>query len=160
MKKAFLSLLCLMGIISFSLAQSINVGIKAGVNFSKLAASSGGLTLTSSSTTGFHVGAVVDLGFDNWSLQPGLLYSTKGGTYGSAADGGTAKLTLNYVEVPVNLLYNIPLVVGKVFIGGGPYFGYGISGKGYYYRRFYQHWQRHRDAKSNLRQRPWRYQKS
>lgn len=119
-----------MGIISFSLAQSINVGIKAGVNFSKLAASSGGLTLTSSSTTGFHVGAVVDLGFDNWSLQPGLLYSTKGGTYGSAADGGTAKLTLNYVEVPVNLLYNIPLVVGKVFIGGGPYFGYGISGKG------------------------------
>jgi len=40
------------------------------------------------------------------------LYSTKGGTYGSAADGGTAKLTLNYVEVPVNLLYNIPLVVG------------------------------------------------
>ena len=129
MKKTLL-LLCLTSFISFSYAQSLNFGIKAGVNFSKLSASASGVTLTSSTSTGFHIGGVVDIGFESWSLQPGILYSTKGGTYGSAADGGTAKLTLNYIEVPVNILYNIPVGVGKIFVGGGPYFGYGISGTG------------------------------
>lgn len=127
MKKITL-LLFLCGIISFSFAQSLNFGIKAGVNFSTLAASSSGITLTSSSSTGFHVGAVADIGFANLSLQPGILYSTKGGTYGDASSG-TAKLTFNYLEIPVNLLYNIPIVVGKIFVGGGPYVGIGVSGK-------------------------------
>jgi hypothetical protein len=124
--KVFLT--CLAG---FSFAQSLNFGFKAGLNFSTLKASSNGITLTSSNSTGFHIGAVADIGFENVSLQPGILYSTKGGTYGSDAEaGGSVKLTLNYIEVPVNILYHFPVVVGKVFIGGGPYVGYGISGKG------------------------------
>lgn len=127
--KRTLLLICLAGVCSFSFGQSVKFGIEGGVNLSKLAASSSGLTLTSSSVTGFRVGGVVDLGFGNVSLQPGLFYSTKGGSYGSASDGGTAKLTLNYVEIPVNLVYNIPVVVGKVFIGAGPYVAMGVSGK-------------------------------
>jgi hypothetical protein len=126
MKKALL-LLSLMGLINFSFAQSVSFGVNAGVNFSKISSSGNGLTLTSSNTTGFHVGAVADIGFGNLSLQPGILYSTKGGSINGS--GGTEKLTLNYVEVPVNLLYNIPLGVGKVFFGGGPYVALGLSGK-------------------------------
>ncbi|MDP9048564.1 MAG: PorT family protein, partial [Bacteroidota bacterium] len=110
-------------------AQSVSFGVKAGANFSKLTTSSSGISVTSSSLTGFHVGAVADIGLGDWSLQPGLLYSTKGGTYGTASDG-TVKLALNYLEVPVNLLYNIHVGVGKVFIGAGPYLGWGVSGKG------------------------------
>jgi hypothetical protein len=127
MKKSLLllSLTCLAG---FTFAQTVSFGVKAGVNFSKLSASSGGVTASSSSTTGFHVGGVADIGFGDWSLQPGILYSTKGGSYGTSTDG--VKLTLNYIEIPVNVLYNIPAGVGKVFIGGGPYFGWGVSGKG------------------------------
>lgn len=128
--KRTLLLICLAGICSFSFGQSIKFGIEGGVNLSKLAASSSGLTLTSSTLTGFRVGGVVDVGFENFSLQPGLFYSTKGGSYGSASDGGTAKLTLNYVEIPVNLVYNIPVIIGKVFIGAGPYVAMGVSGKG------------------------------
>jgi hypothetical protein len=127
--KKILTLLCLTCLTGFSFAQSLNFGIKAGVNFSKLSESGSGVTVNTSSTTGFHIGAVADIGFANLSLQPGILYSTKGGSLGSATMGGTAKSTLNYIEVPVNLLYNINVVVGKIFIGGGPYFGYGISGK-------------------------------
>jgi hypothetical protein len=127
MKKSLLllSLTCMAG---FTFAQTVSFGVKAGVNFSKLSASSQGFTASSSSSTGFHVGGVADIGFGDWSLQPGILYSTKGGSYGGTTDG--VKLTLNYIEVPVNVLYNIPIGVGKVSIGGGPYFGWGLSGKG------------------------------
>ena len=121
-------LLSLIGLINFSFAQSVSFGVKAGVNLSNISYSGGGLTVTTSNSTGFHVGAVADIGFGNLSLQPGILYSAKGGSSNDGS-GGTAKLTLNYVEVPVNLLYNIPVGIGKIFIGGGPYVGLGISGK-------------------------------
>jgi hypothetical protein len=127
MKKALL-LFSLIGLINFSFAQSVSFGVKAGVNFSNISSSGGGLTLTTSNTTGLHVGAVADIGFANLSLQPGILYSTKGGS-SNFGSGGADKLTLNYVEVPVNLLYNIPVGIGKVFIGGGPYVALGVSGK-------------------------------
>lgn len=127
MKKTLL-LLCLSGLIHFSFAQSVSFGLKAGVNFSNISTSGGGLTLTTSNTTGFHVGALADIGFGHLSLQPGILYTTKGGSTGDGS-GGNEKLTLNYIEVPVNLLYNISLGIGRVFIGGGPYAALGLSGK-------------------------------
>jgi hypothetical protein len=129
MKKCLL-LLCFTSIAGLSFAQSVSFGVKAGVNFSKLTTSSSGISVTSATLTGFHVGAVADVGLGSWSLQPGLLFSTKGGSYGNGSSNGSLKLTLNYIEVPVNLLYNIPVGVGKVFIGAGPYVGLGVSGKG------------------------------
>jgi hypothetical protein len=36
---------------------------------------------------------------------------------------------LNYLELPVNLLYKIQVAPGtKIYAGGGPYLGYGLSG--------------------------------
>lgn len=133
MKKTLL-LLCLTATVNFLFAQSINIGVKGGVNFSQLAVSPKMNSFpfkSLSSATGFHLGAVVDLGLGNWSLQPGVLYSTKGGTWGSVDKSyiATEKLTLNYIEVPINILYNVHVVVGKIFIGGGPYFDYRIAGK-------------------------------
>lgn len=37
--------------------------------------------------------------------------------------------TLNYLELPIYAVYKIPLNKMKVFVGAGPSFGYGISGK-------------------------------
>ena len=118
MKKALL-FIALFGSINFVMAQSVNFGLKGGINFSSLSASFGGSTVTTSNASGFHVGAVVDVGLGDWSLQPGLLYSTKGVSNG----------TFNYLEVPVNLLYNFKIPeAGKFFLGAGPYAAYGISG--------------------------------
>jgi hypothetical protein len=39
------------------------------------------------------------------------------------------KRNLHYVQLPVNLLYTIPLGRMQFFAGGGGYFNYGISGK-------------------------------
>jgi Outer membrane protein beta-barrel domain len=36
---------------------------------------------------------------------------------------------LNYLQVPVNVLYTVPLSRIKLFAGGGVYFNYGLSGK-------------------------------
>ncbi|WP_461451511.1 outer membrane beta-barrel protein [Mucilaginibacter sp.] len=53
----------------------------------------------------------------------------------NAANGGEnftakSKLSIDYLELPVNFLYNMPVKGGKFFIGGGPYLAYGLSGKG------------------------------
>jgi hypothetical protein len=47
--------------------------------------------------------------------------------------GNTAKVTstlkLNYLELPVNLLYKFQASPGvRIYLGGGPYLGYGLSG--------------------------------
>jgi len=117
MKKLLLAM-CLMGAVGFSFAQTVSFGIKGGVNFASLAASGGGFSVNSSNITGFHVGGVADIGIGKtFSLQPGILYTTK----------GASGLTLGYIEVPVNLLYNSEAGSGKFFVGAGPYIGYGVS---------------------------------
>lgn len=46
-----------------------------------------------------------------------------------AGKTSTIKSTLNYLELPVNLVYKIPMNGMSVYFGAGPSFGYGISGK-------------------------------
>lgn len=136
--KKILLLLSLAGTIgSATFAQTAKFGLKFGLNQATLSSSGSGSS--SSSLTGFHAGAFVDFGLGDVSIQPAILYSVKGGTSnvsGSETSGGITysyqgaeKLTLNYIEVPVNILYHVPVGVGKLFIGGGPYVAMGISGK-------------------------------
>lgn len=131
-----LLLFSLIGLTIFSYAQTATLGIKAGVNFSSLSVSTGG---SSSSTTGFNVGAIADFNVaKDLSIQPGVFFTTKGGsaesntTSGSYTTHSKEDLTLNYLEVPVNVLYHIPVSAGKIFVGGGPYIALGLSGKDKY----------------------------
>jgi hypothetical protein len=120
-------------------AQTITYGVKAGLNLTELPASGDGLMINNKYLTGFHVGGVVDFKFDSFSIQPALLFTTKGGktdfSFSESFDGqtisgtGTAKTTLNYLELPVNFLYRVPAGDGNVFFGGGPYIALGLSGK-------------------------------
>jgi hypothetical protein len=138
MKKIIL-LLCLLGSTGALFAQSARFGINAGLNLSTLSYSSSGQTNATSSLAGFHIGAFADFGLGAVSIQPGILYTTKGGkddvsgtsTVGSSTltYHATDQINLNYIEVPVNVLYHIPVVVGNIFIGGGPYVAMGVSGK-------------------------------
>lgn len=125
MKKSLL-LLSLIGTMSIASAQTVKYGIKAGANFSSFtasaSASSGGGSASSDNAVGFHIGAVADIGLGDFSIQPGVLFSTKGG----AGSGST--VTFDYIEVPVNVLYNIKTPAGKLFLGAGPYLAYGVAG--------------------------------
>jgi hypothetical protein len=124
MKKLLLSIALVAASIGV-FAQSAKLGLKGGLNFAKLNASYGGISGSTQSLTSFSAGAFIDLKLGALSVQPALLYTGKGGT-----DGDGNKINLYYVQVPVNLVYHVPVVVGNIYFGGGPYVAYGISGTG------------------------------
>jgi hypothetical protein len=138
-KKLFFAVgaLCLMSGVLRAQDSNVQVGIEGGLNLAKQSSGGSGST---GNLTAFHAGVLVDLKLDAVTIEPGLFYSVKGGKYDAAttiSDGTTtysastsAKLTLNYLELPVNVLYNIPVAgSGHLFVGGGPYAAYGLSGK-------------------------------
>lgn len=133
MKKTLLSLCLLMA--SFAaFAQLPTFGVKGGVNFATLHATVDGFSGSgnSGSLTSFNVGAFVDFKFGNVSLQPALNFTGKGGSSSVSFDdeaSSNSKVKLYYLQVPVNVVYHVPAVVGDFYFGAGPYLGMGVSGK-------------------------------
>jgi len=145
MKKSFL--LSMLVISAAGLyGQTISYGIDAGLNLTKLSFTSYSpsgfgvsVPVSNSYLAGFHAGGLVDIRFDAFSIQPGVLFSTKGGnSFASFSESfagqtftasGKVKTTLNYVEAPLNFIYRLDAGDGNIFIGAGPYLGIGISGK-------------------------------
>ncbi|WPU92538.1 porin family protein [Mucilaginibacter sabulilitoris] len=138
MKKLLLSLL-LAGSSMAAFAQLPTFGIKGGANFSTLHISLDGtnISVNSGTLTTFNAGVFVDFKFGNVSLQPALNLSGKGGKFGgvfsdtedSNIEQGDGRFNLIYLQLPVNLVYHVPVVVGDIYFGAGPYVAKGISGK-------------------------------
>ena len=136
MKKILLILFILCSVHAYS--QTISYGISGGPNFTNFPGN-GTLNLSPSNDyiTGFHVGGLLDIKFQSFSLQPGILFTTTGGEgkvyFYNGSNGVTDyvinKIVLDYIEVPINFLYRIKTDNGSVFLGGGPYFSFGVSGK-------------------------------
>ncbi len=105
MKKILLFSMIFLAALTVSNAQ-ISGGIKGGLNFANVDA-----TGDPDGKTGFHFGAFANIGLAGISLQPEILYSTKG------ADD----FDLTYVEVPILLKKNFAKVVN---IHLGPQFGF------------------------------------
>ena len=109
-----------------STAQETVFGLKGGANFSNL-------TLENNNDqnilTGFHVGGWVTMPLSaQFSIQPELLYSTKGTRWEmqESALSADAKVKLDYLEVPVNLVYNL---ARDVDFQVGPYVGLLLGAK-------------------------------
>ncbi|MEO5562201.1 MAG: porin family protein [Chitinophagaceae bacterium] len=103
-------------------------GVRAGVNFHNINGKDGsGDKLENKITTGFNAGvnAEIPVGIDFY-LQPGVLFTTKGA---DEVFNSENKVTLSYIEVPINFLYKPDLGTGKLLLGFGPYVGFGIGGK-------------------------------
>lgn len=80
----------------------------------------------------FNAGVVVDIPLGSqFSVQPGLLYSTKGAkTNKEYLELNTvADINIAYLELPLNFVYKPTLGAGNLLLGFGPYLGYGIGGK-------------------------------
>src|SRR4051812_49403463 len=83
---------------------------------------------------GFGAGVVADIPLqNNLGVRTSVNFLQKKSSVEFATPGtdkkSTINSTLNYVEVPVNLVYKIPMKGASVYFGAGPSFGYGISGK-------------------------------
>ncbi|MGZ3754604.1 MAG: outer membrane beta-barrel protein [Mucilaginibacter sp.] len=143
-KTLFLSILT--SLTSYTFAQSVKFGVSVGLNESTFHESNNTVTTGNSSSkefttnlTGFHIGAFLEFAMKQFAIQPGLMYTTKGsnvqdsnyqsGVAGYSNSLSNQKETLNYLEVPVNVLYYIPVKkMGRLFIGAGPYYALGIAG--------------------------------
>ncbi len=137
MKKQVLVLLTLFGTLS-TYAQ-VSFGVKAGFSSASVSAEEADLSRLSA----WHAGAIADISLaENFSLQPQLLVSAKGakqkgfsetieipGFPSETVEYPSSKATLTYIELPINFLYKHEAGAGKIFVGAGPYVGFGLSGK-------------------------------
>lgn len=136
MKKSILAVVAIAAMAVSAKAQDNKYYLKAGFNMANVSTSKDGSYDNSTSLPSFHAGFMADLPLGTLlSVQPGLLFTGKGSKVetGSSSDAIYYKNSVNpyYIELPVNLTANIPLVDGesKFFIGAGPYAAVGIGGK-------------------------------
>ena len=102
-------------------------GVKAGVNFQNLNGKDvDGDKMNNKIKTGFvgGVNAQIPIATDFY-IQPGVEYNMKG----AKSQDGDTKINLNYIDVPVSLVYKPMLGNGNLILGFGPYVGFGIGGK-------------------------------
>jgi hypothetical protein len=127
---------------TFSAKAQVEFGIKAGANFSNISMDfkDSDWEMATKIKPAFHFGVTADVPFsDNFSFQPGLLYSSKGFSYDmeefietffgdlpeEASIDGYARATYNYLEVPLNFAFK----TNGLQIFAGPYVAMGLSGK-------------------------------
>ena len=128
MKRILLAGIILTG--SFVSKAQFNFGVKGGLNFTDQFRKDAGKTAANTNLHAeLHAGLIADLQLNtNLHIQPQLLYSRKGATHKSHTIPDT-KVKMNYVELPLNLVYKVETVFGKVFLGAGPVFSYGFGGE-------------------------------
>lgn len=137
MKNRLLSIVLILALsASFAIAQEsgkMSFGILGGVNFQNLNGKlSAGDKLENDMLLGFHGGVNVQIPIaPEFYFQPGLMFAIKGAKNTKTILGSeiTDEIKLNYIEVPLNLVYKGALGNGFVMLGFGPYVAYGISGK-------------------------------
>jgi len=129
MKKVIL-VLSVLAVSFLSTAQTI--GLQAGLNIASQSIGgdeSGGFTISTDSKTGFLVGAVAQFPFSKYlSFRPELNYIQKGSKTVDAAADQSVIIALNYLDLPLNVVYSSDAGKGQVFFGAGPTIGYGLSG--------------------------------
>lgn len=127
MKK--LLLVSVIVLFALTINAQVKFGLKAGLNIANQKFTSSGITISGDSKIGFMAGAFLEAGSPNFVFQPGVLFSQKG--MKMSQGGSTAKLTLNYLDVPLNLVYKINASEDvKVLLLAGPTISFGLSGKG------------------------------
>lgn len=98
-------------------AQGLDLGVEAGINVSDISGSDGRDTRD---FNGFRGGLTFGYGFGEegaLGVRSGLIYSEKG----AEAPGTGTRTIISYLEVPVTLVWNIPLagIVRPRILGGG-----------------------------------------
>jgi hypothetical protein len=121
-------------------------GIFGGLSVSNMESDAWYYEDAKSSKVGFYASMLFEIKLNKTvSLQPELLFVQKGNKgqvytsdyYMYTETGGyipdvlvESTMQLNYIELPINLIFNISTgKIGAFFIGAGPSISYGISGK-------------------------------
>lgn len=102
----------------FGAVNAQTFGVKAGMNISNLSNAD-----DTKSLIGFNAGVFMNAPLAaNFSIQPEVLYNTKG----AKADGADLSLNLDYISVPVMFQYN---ATPQFYLEVGPEFSFIVSSK-------------------------------
>ncbi|GAB2769462.1 hypothetical protein HNQ93_000332 [Hymenobacter luteus] len=123
----------------------VTIGPRIGLNASTLNFDIEDDSPDTKSIYGPQVGLTLNAQFGHFSLQPSLLFSQKGARFEEKIDAsytdedfgytvavkGEEKvdIRLNYLEIPVNLVYNTSGEEGGFQVFAGPYVGIGLNGQ-------------------------------
>lgn len=130
MKNSICIILILFVIHSFSNGQ-IRLGVQAGgqsstIRVSESLSTSGVASLDGGSRIGFHVGAFLDLPLGKkFALKPQILYSSKGFQSSLTLES----VSVNYIHIPIDVVFKGDVGAGSYFLGGGGYFSNALNGK-------------------------------
>lgn len=124
--RKYLAMIAFFTLPSFAAQAQIDfkLGIKGGVNFANLSSSE---TNSNKVLTGINFGVFARLPISqSFALQPEMYFTSKGSqqTYQNAFTEGTAKFELNYIEIPVLLIYDL---TNNFNLQIGPYASYLVS---------------------------------
>lgn len=130
-KKTFTILVLLFMIVSPSFSQ-IKYGIRGGVAYSALIQKVEQEN-KAGSRAGFSIGGLVDIPiYRRFSIRPELSFVNQGGTSYSRLEGELSKVLNKYnyysLQLPVNLVYNIPISGVRMSILLGPAVDYSLFG--------------------------------
>ncbi|MEZ4910124.1 MAG: porin family protein [Saprospiraceae bacterium] len=110
--------------ILFVISVKAQLGVRAGLNFSSTNIEFAGISASTDSKVGFHVGLVNDFMLsDKLTFRPGVLLSFKGGK----SDAESTNLT--YIDIPLSLVYNFSGGDTGFFAEVGPYLGFLLAAK-------------------------------
>lgn len=145
MKRAIFLLAALVSTTTAAAQSKFSIGLRGGINRASTTLdgrSTGSYAFASysgdkSAIFGWQAGAVIEIAFDNFALQPAVLFSQKGeqfhtGAYVSGVAGRSGSETqstnrYNWLELPINVVYTVKGV--QVF--GGPYVAKAVGGRQY-----------------------------
>lgn len=109
-------------------SQKARIGVTAGTTIGTYKIKAESVSITSKAKAGITLGLISDIPLGrSGSFMPALNFVQKGGVL--KPEGVKDQLTFNYLEVPLNLVYNAKITSGKLFLGAGPSLSMGISGK-------------------------------
>lgn len=106
-------------------------GLKGGINLPKYKYinNNANTSTETKTTTNFNLTGYANVPVSTYfSVQPGISLQGKGAKY---FEDGNNQIEDNVlaIEVPINLLANLPVGPGKFYVGGGPYAGFNVAGQ-------------------------------
>jgi hypothetical protein len=115
--------------VSFAQGQDIRWGVEGGLNLSGGIARETGVVIKGKPALGYALGGFADIPLPNprWSIRPNLIFEHEASN-ADVFDNNTY-IRVNYIKLPIDLVYHSDWGNKKVFFGLGPWLAYGLSGK-------------------------------
>jgi hypothetical protein len=128
MRNRVISALAILLMIAFTdIHAQIKSGYKIGLNLSTMSLKTSGINFETKISTGVHFGKIFEIPLnENFALQPGFLFSTKGSIY--KIDTSEFSISPIYIEVPVIAVFSFGSDVVKISLFAGTYFACGVGG--------------------------------